>query len=145
MLVSGNRFNLSSFQVGLWFQILDGKELEGGGWTLGHIVCMSPLAPALYAASQPHFKAWSHTPASTVLGIQARWIWVLMSICCFQFLWGFQFLSFFFFPVRDRPSLGRKNTPWVWHVLQSTCDALWLTWDESGPVLELSPIQHPAS
>ena len=86
MLVSGNRFNLSSFQVGLWFQILDGKELEGGGWTLGHIVCMSPLAPALFAASQPHFKAWSHTPASTVLGIQARWIWVLMSICCFQFL-----------------------------------------------------------
>lgn len=68
------------------------EELAGSGWTLGHMVCMPPLAPGISAAVQPHVKAWSHTSASTVLGIGARWIWVLMSICCFQFLSGFQFL-----------------------------------------------------
>lgn len=41
--------------------------------------------------------------------------------------------------------MGRKGAPWVWHVLQSTWDTLWLILDKSSPVVELGPIQPPAS
>lgn len=116
----------------------DGNEWDGCRIaTLG----MAPLAPGISAASQLHFRRWRHTPASTVLlGIRARSNWFLMSICFFQFLWGFQFLFF----CEGQAFRGKKRNP-----LSLTCSAVSLrcllinfgqVWPSCG-----IPIQHSAS
>lgn len=118
MLVSGNRFNLSSFQAGLWVQILNGKELEGGGWTLGHIVCMSPLAPVLFAAFPASFQGLesyscfncSGNPGQMDLGFN---IHMLLSVSLRLSI------PFFFFSCEGQAFPGKKE-----HPLSLTCSAV---------------------
>ena len=69
--VSSNSFNLTRSIAELlgWVMVPESLMARHWGWrwTLGHMVHMPSLAPGISAASQPHFKAWSHTPASTIL------------------------------------------------------------------------------